>query len=151
MYWLIFFLIYEAMIRSEFFHHSAGPMKNMDEALNQINIWLKDWSICGYGYWMISSRESSDILGIGGVRRMKWNDRDILNLYYRFSPKAWGKGYATELARYVIGLARQHLSNLPIVARIRPYNIPSLKVAERSGLLRQPSLDNDEHIIYSAG
>ncbi|WP_194165675.1 GNAT family N-acetyltransferase [Oceanobacillus sp. CFH 90083] len=65
-----------------------------------------------------------------------------MNLYYRFLPEICGNGYATELARYSVCLARKHLSELPVISRVRPSNIPSLKVAEKIGLLRQPNLDN---------
>jgi RimJ/RimL family protein N-acetyltransferase len=40
---------------------------------------------------------------------------------------------------------------LPIVALVRPANIPSLRTAERAGLARQPGLDDAEHAVLALG
>ena len=74
----------------------------------------------------------------------------MLNLYYRFTPGAWGQGYATELARTAVTLARKYLPQWPVVARTRAKNIPSIRTAERAGLIRRPDLDT-EHIIFALG
>ncbi|WP_339184171.1 GNAT family N-acetyltransferase [Oceanobacillus sp. FSL W7-1293] len=132
-------------------YRPSGPMKNIEEALEKIELWNKDWITHGYGYWMISERKGSDVIGIGGVRNINWQGREVLNLYYRFSPKVWGRGYAAEVARYSVYLAREHLSELPIISRVRPSNIPSLRVAEKSGLVRHLSLDSAEHIVFTSG
>lgn len=79
----------------------------------------------------------------------------MLNLYYRLTPGVWGQGYATELARTAVILARTYLPQLPVVARIRPANIPSIRTAERAGLQRRPDLDTEnmdtEHSIFALG
>jgi RimJ/RimL family protein N-acetyltransferase len=94
--------------------------------------------------------QEKEIIGFGGIERQVWRERDVLNLYYRFTPGAWGRGYATELARTAVALARTHLSTWPVVARIRAKNIPSIRTAERAGLMRRPDLDT-EHIVFALG
>ncbi len=112
--------------------------------------WLSDWQDDGYGYWAVILPSVKEVIGFGGVSRMHWRDRDVLNLYYRFTPSAWGQGYATEMAQTAVSLARTHLPQLPIVARIRDINVPSKRVAERAGLQRRPDLDT-EHVIFALG
>lgn len=73
-----------------------------------------------------------------------------MNLYYRFTPSAWGQGYATELARTAVALAQTHFPHWPVIARTRAGNIASMRVAERAGLARRPDLDT-EHIVYALG
>jgi len=79
-----------------------------------------------------------------------WQDQDVLNLYYRFMPSAWGQGYATEMAQTAVHFAQTYLPQLPIIARIRDENVASKRVAERVGLLRRPDLDA-EHVIFALG
>ncbi len=74
----------------------------------------------------------------------------MLNLYYRFTPSAWGKGYATELARTAVALAREHLPQWPVIALTRVENTASIRTAERAGLLRRSDLDT-EHVVFALG
>lgn len=116
--------------------------------------WLQGWRENGYGYWAVLIAPDDAVVGFGGVRRFDWQGRDILNLYYRFTPSVWGRGYATETARAAVDLARRYLRRLPVVARIRPANVASARVAERAGLslhLLQPDVDTDGHLIFSLG
>ncbi len=90
------------------------------------------------------------ILGFGGVSRLVWRDRDVLNLYYRFTPTAWGQGYATELAQMAVTLARKYLPVWPIIACTRAKNMASIRTAERAGLVRRPDLDT-QHVVFALG
>lgn len=119
-----------------------------EEVLRQ---WLRQWADDGFGYWAVTLPEGGEVIGFGGVRRITWQDRDILNLYYRFTPGSWGHGYAAETARTAVVLARTHLPALPVVARVRAVNVPSVRTAERAGLMRRPEFDTDEHLIFALG
>lgn len=132
-------------------HNPAGPMKDLTEAEECISQWINDWSVHGIGYWCISTLNDPQIIGISGVRVMEWCGRQVLNLYYRYAPVAWGKGYATEVAKEAVKAANIHLPELPVVARIYPTNISSMRVAERVGLVRRPDLDAPQHIVYAIG
>ena len=130
-----------------------GPRNpDPDQATSEKDLqeWLSYWQDNGYGYWTVTLPSVKEVIGFGGVRHMNWRNRDVLNLYYRFTPSAWGQGYATEMAQTAVSLAQTHLPHLPIVARIRDENIPSKRVAERVGLLRHPDLDTD-HVVFALG
>jgi [ribosomal protein S5]-alanine N-acetyltransferase len=81
------------------------------------------------------------ILGFSGLKVVRFQDREILNLFYRLAPDAWGHGYATEAVTAVVTWAAEHLPHWPIMARIRPENLASQRVALRAGLTRAPDLD----------
>ncbi|NGQ94694.1 GNAT family N-acetyltransferase [Brevibacillus sp. SYP-B805] len=132
-------------------HNPAGPMKDLSEAQQRLSRWMEDWSVHGIGYWCISTRNDPQVIGVSGVRVMEWSGRQVLNLYYRYVPDAWGKGYATEAAKEAVKAANRHLPALPVVARTRPTNISSMRVAERAGLVRRPELDTAEHVVYAIG
>jgi RimJ/RimL family protein N-acetyltransferase len=59
----------------------------------------------------------------------------LLNLYYRYAPEAWGKGYASVAARRVLEWARNHRPERPAVVITRPVNKPSLAVARTLGFV----------------
>ncbi|ALX47525.1 GNAT family N-acetyltransferase [Lentibacillus amyloliquefaciens] len=113
-------------------YRPAGPMKDINEAEETLKEWRNNWEI--YGYWAVILPSSPEIIGFDGIRRENWKNRNILNLYYRFSPKAWGRGNAKEVAGTAVEMADVYLPNLPVVARIRSVNKPTIRVAERVGL-----------------
>jgi RimJ/RimL family protein N-acetyltransferase len=128
---------------------SVSPsLRDSEETLRQ---WMQQWEVEGFGYWAVTLLDAEDVIGFGGVRRMVWRDRDMANLYYRFTPRAWGHGYAPELARRAVALARAHLPQWPVVARVGGVNVASERTAERAGLLRRPDLDDAEYLIYALG
>lgn len=131
-------------------YRPAGPMKDLSEAEETLGGWRNHWRTYGYGYWTVVLPSTSEIIGFGGIRQEHWQGQNILNLYYRFSPKAWGRGYATELAGTADRMADVYLPDLPVVARVRPVNRPSIRVAERIGLRHCSELDSDEHIAFSS-
>jgi len=122
-------------------------MKDLDEAQERVVEWINDWTEDGIGYWSVIERLHEKIIGVSGVQVMEWSGRQILNLYYRYGPEAWGKGYATEVAKEALKAAQSHQPHLPVVARTRPTNMQAMSVAERIGLQRRPDLDT-EHVVY---
>ncbi len=131
-------------------YNPTGPDANLATSEESLQRWLLHWKEYGFGYWAVMLPRTEDILGFGGVMHLTWRNRDVLNMYYRFTPSAWGKGYATELARTAVTLAREHLPQWPVIARTRSENIASIRTAVRAGLLRRPDLDT-EHIVFALG
>lgn len=131
-------------------YNPHGPDPDLATSEESLRFWLQHWEVFGFGYWAVTFPQSENIIGFGGVEHRVWRERDVLNLYYRFTPGAWGHGYATELAQTAVTLARKHLPHWPVIARTRAGNIPSIRTAERAGLTRRPNLDT-EHIVFALG
>ena len=120
----------------------------MTEALRSC---LRAWDTAGVGYRAVTFlQEEAQVIGFGGGEYRVWREREVLNLYYRLTPGAWGQGYAAEVARAAVSLARTYLPQWPVVARTRAENIPSIRTAQRAGLIRRPDLDT-EHVIFAPG
>lgn len=133
-------------------HNSAGPDPDLATSEEVLQQWLHCWERDGYGYWTVTLADTGTIIGFGGVMRRAWRDRDVLNLYYRLTPSAWGQGYATELTRIAMELARAYLPHMPVIVRTGPANIASQRTAERAGLRRRPDLDiEDGDIVFALG
>lgn len=114
-------------------HNPAGAMVDPGTGAPVLDIWRRHWREEGFGYWVVRNPQDGQVLGFGGVRPVV-HDEDFVNLYYRFRPSAWGKGYATELGRAALALAAKAAPGVPVVALIRPRNEPSIHVAQRLGM-----------------
>jgi RimJ/RimL family protein N-acetyltransferase len=104
--------------------------------------WDEHWRRHGFGYWVVEARDRR-ILGFAGLKAVRFRETEALNLFYRLHPSAWGDGVATEAATAVVAWAGRHLPEWPIIARVRPDNVASQKVAQRAGLTRAEHLDDD--------
>jgi RimJ/RimL family protein N-acetyltransferase len=122
-------------------HNPSDALATRGEAEALFSRWDEHWRVHGYGYWVVRDRESPDVLGFCGLKNMRLHDRRVLNLFYRLAPSAWGQGIASEAATAAVDWARTHLPDEPIIARVRPDNVASARVALRAGLVRAEHLD----------
>ncbi|NUT35605.1 MAG: GNAT family N-acetyltransferase [Hamadaea sp.] len=131
-------------------HNPAGPQTDPAANEHQLAAWSWHWARFGFGYWTVRLAETGEVIGFGGVRPAMGDEKG-LNLAYRFRPTAWGHGYAQELARAALELARDMAPGEPVVALIVPGNAPSIKVAERLGLQLEGSVQRElgEYLRYT--
>lgn len=122
-------------------HNPADLVRNRDEAAALLDRWLDHWSRFGFGYWAVRRHEEPEVLGFCGLKFLPLRDRMTLNLFYRFTPEAWGTGFGTEAATAAVNWARANRPTFPVVARVRPDNIDSQRVAIKAGLTRTSALD----------
>lgn len=125
-------------------HNPADMLATRAGAEDLYRRWDRHWQDNGFGYWVIHPREAGDhhlSLGFCGLKLMRLDGRQVLNLFYRLDPAAWGNGVATEAATAVVGWATAYHPDLPVIARVRPDNVASATVATRTGLHRAPHLD----------
>ncbi|WP_375769223.1 GNAT family N-acetyltransferase [Archangium gephyra] len=132
----------------------SGPVRSLDAARELLALWLEDWARLGVGYWAVERLDApGTVVGFSGVRHKQLEGQTVLNLAYRFSPQWWGSGYATEVARVALTLARKHIPDVPVVALIDVDNVASLRVAERLGMRRDRVIDyvGAPSAVYLAG
>jgi ribosomal-protein-alanine N-acetyltransferase len=122
-------------------HNPSDRLTQRDGAVELYHRWNDQWQRCGYGYWVVRYHDSTVPLGFCGIKPMELNAMKTLNLFYRFAPSAWGQGLASEAATAVAAWAARHVPERPLVARVRPANIASQRVAIRVGLTRAEHLD----------
>ncbi|MFG1702414.1 GNAT family N-acetyltransferase [Nonomuraea sp. M3C6] len=112
-------------------YNPAGPTPDVESSRAMLDLWLADWAERGLGYWAARLVGESRVIGFGGLRRAVLDGDEVLNLYYRFRPSAWGHGYALELVEAALRVG-EGLG--PVVAVIRDINLPSRRVAEKAGM-----------------
>ena len=116
-------------------YNPSGP-DTQESAERKLRTWNEHWETHGFGYWAICLTEApAQAIGIGGIMHRDVGDRAGLNLYFRFAPQAWGKGYAGEMAQAALQLAFDTLGAAEVLAKVRPANLPSRKALERLGMV----------------
>jgi [ribosomal protein S5]-alanine N-acetyltransferase len=123
-------------------HNPSDMLATRAEAEDLYRRWDEHWQRHGFGYWVVRRHHSREPVGFCGIKLMRLHGREVLNLFYRLDPSAWGNGLATEAAAAVVGWAAAHVPDRPLVARVRPDNAASVRVAARVGLHRAEHLDS---------
>lgn len=90
-----------------------------------------DYDRNGYGRWSVIVKETDEFVGWCGL---KLNEKDLIDLGYRFFRKDWGKGYATESAAACLGYGFLALGMDEIIGRVAPENVASIRVLEKLGM-----------------
>ncbi|MFC4014457.1 GNAT family N-acetyltransferase [Nonomuraea purpurea] len=122
-------------------HNPSDSLAQLDEAEQLYQRWNNQWQSCGYGYWVVRRHDGAQQLGFCGIKPMELHGMKVLNLFYRFAVSAWGRGYASEAATAVTTWAAKSVPDLPLIARVRPANVASQRVAVHAGLSRAEHLD----------
>jgi RimJ/RimL family protein N-acetyltransferase len=110
----------------------AGP-PSAEQAAKMLAEWQLHWAHDGIGYWAVELPETGEVIGFGGLRHHDLDGERTLNLFYRFRPRHWGRGYAPEMARAAIDWARRVRPDRPVTIITDPGNAPSQRVAEKLG------------------
>jgi ribosomal-protein-alanine N-acetyltransferase len=120
-------------------HNPDDAISTRDAAVERWQSWDAHWERHGFGY--LTVLRGDEIVGFCGLKRMRLHGEPVLNLFYRLDPAGWGGGIATEAATAVVQWAAENRPGETLIARVRPDNVASAKVAERAGLRRNPGLD----------
>lgn len=85
------------------------------------------WLLRGYGPYAAVEKSSGAVVGtIGPWYPIEWPEPEIK---WSLSRRFWGKGYASEAARAVQAMAREHLPELALISLIDSRNEPSIRLA----------------------
>ncbi len=85
---------------------------------------------CGLSMWSVHELATGQMVGLCGF--FAHDGRDEIELGYVIKAPLWGRGYATEATQAAVASALR--AGRRVYATIRPWNIRSIRVAERSGL-----------------
>lgn len=133
-------------------YNPNGPMSR-EKAESTFARMLDHWEKYDFGGWAIVEKDNPEnIIGFGGLSYKLYGEEEKLNLGYRFAPEAWGKGYATEFSKKTIAFGFDEINKEEIFGVVRPDNIASVKVLEKSGMSLIGKLDDvpgqPESLIY---
>lgn len=116
------------------------PVKSREEIEEVIDYIRQQYKDRGIGRWAAIEKASGDFIGWSGLK-LNIGEKDMLNgkqhfydIGYRFIPRYWGKGYATESALVALdyGFKVKQYETITGIALID--NIGSNKVLRKIGL-----------------
>ena len=114
--------------------------ETLRRAIANIEAFQKMWDgTPGYGPWAVVERESGELCGHLGLRRLEEFDGRT-ELLYMLDNTVWGKGYASEGARAALDFGFGELGLSEIIGFVLPENKPSVRVLERAGMRCEPGL-----------
>ncbi|WP_040225608.1 GNAT family N-acetyltransferase [Bhargavaea cecembensis] len=128
-------------------HMGLAPFENTADALDEI-AWYRSINAEGTGIrWAITLKDSGKMIGsCGFLNREPKHFRAEIG--YELSHDYWGQGIAAEALRAVVQYGFSRLNLERIEALIEPANLPSIKLVERNGFLREGLL---RHYEYTQG
>lgn len=105
----------------------------------------------GYGLWGICLNETNELIGDCGLVTQKVDGRTEVEIGYHINKKYWSKGFGSEAAKACKKYGFYQLGLNKLISIIDPSNIPSIRVAEKIGFVKEKELFifNKYHYIYS--
>lgn len=109
----------------------GGETADRDQSWRHLAFLLGHWWLRGYGLFMVEEKASGCFVGrVGLLEPEGWPDTEVA---WTVARPFWGKGYAGEAARAVLGWAMGTLRRPPPISLIDPDNRQSARVAEKLG------------------
>ena len=87
----------------------------------------------GFGPWTVFRKHDNRIIGFGGLYDDPFDPGWGPEIGYHFDPATWGNGYASELTRFCLAVARDRLRLAEVKAFVHPDNAASRKVLDKAG------------------
>ncbi|HVK20573.1 MAG TPA: GNAT family N-acetyltransferase [Actinokineospora sp.] len=123
-------------------HEPEGP-RTPEQCHVQLANWVQRWAADGHCYWIIRTVDDG-LVGFGGLGLCELDGTPYLNLYFRFPPSAWGRGYAAEMITAALDLAAHRWPDLPVWIVTAAENDRALRIAEKFDFHPIPSPNPDD-------
>ena len=119
-------------------HWTHEPlMISLEEARDALESY-PDFDTVGYGRWGCILKESKQLIGFCGLKYL--SDLNEIDVGYRFLPKYWGRGLATEACGACVNFGFDVMQIDRIIGLVLPQNEASIRVLEKSGLVLEDEM-----------
>lgn len=125
--------------------------KSIEETEQWINRSQNLYETEKIGFFALEHKENRKFIGECGLIPQKIESCDEMELGYHINKSYWRMGYASEAAVACRDYAFKVLGLKSIISLVRPENIPSARVAEKTGMkeIKRLTLWNNLHAVYS--
>lgn len=101
----------------------------------------------GYGMWLVFSKETGELIGRAGLEHREYNGETELELGYVIGTKFQRQGYATEVCRQIIEIAKTMTDFPRINCLIEEDNTASIRLAEKLGFSHMEDMELDGELM----
>ena len=108
------------------------PVETIEEMEQGIQTRINDYEKYGYGRWATFLKNGRQFIGWAGLAYLP--EFNKIDLGYRFLPKYWGMGFATEASRAILTYGFDKLELKRIIVIAMKENIASIRVMEKVGM-----------------
>ena len=113
-------------------HIGDGKPITREETQKRIHRYLEHWREHGFGLWAVDLKAEAAFIGFCGLQMIpKTNEIEV---GFRFSPRYWGRGLATEATAATLEYGFERLEIDRIIGLAHPENVASQRVLEKIGL-----------------
>ena len=127
-------------------HTGESPLKSLTEVRELIaSRPLRDYVTYGYGRLACIEKATGELVGFCGLKYLE--DLRETDIGYRFLPRCWGVGHATESATAVIRHGTDVLGLKRIIGLVEPGNTGSIRVLEKLGLELESRVTLADHPV----
>ena len=104
----------------------------------------------GHGLWAMVLKSSGELVGDCGLTRQAVDGTEEIEIGYHVRRDLWGRGYAPEAARACREYGFGRLGADRLISLIRPENLASRRVAEKTGLSlwKEVVWRGSPHLVY---
>lgn len=125
--------------------HLGGP-RTPGQIAEKFERIARDWEAHGYSFMMVTLRESGRFIGTSGIGPIYADAlpeelRSAVQIGWTLAADHWGRGYALEAARGVMGFAFDRAGLDALYGQTSESNIPSWRLMEKLGMGRRADLD----------
>lgn len=129
---------------------TMGGVRSLEETDAYLATNLSHWDIHGFGVWLLREKGSGTLVGRGVLRAQAFDEQEETSVGYALFAAHWGKGYATETARALVGIGFSTLECASLVAVTLPHNVASQRVLAKTGFTYERDVTHADapHFLY---
>jgi RimJ/RimL family protein N-acetyltransferase len=113
-----------------------------EACLRWVEVTLANYARRGYGMFALELETDATVVGFCGI--VHPNDQPEAEIKYALRREHWGRGYATEAVRALLGHALSQLGLDRVVATTAPENTASHRVLLKAGMTEAPPRRNPD-------
>lgn len=124
-----------------------NPLTSKEQSLEIIEFINKQYADNGTGRLAVIEKERGNFIGWCGLKLFTQEmngHNNFLDIGYRFMPKYWNKGFATEAAKASVVNGFQVFKHNSIFGMADVNNLASIKVLEKCGLKKVSTFVHEE-------
>lgn len=127
----------------------TASLDSTDTAIDKHRAYIQNmYHFYELGLWGIYLKESGRLIGQCGIEPRHYEGEDTLEIGYLIDCNYQHSGYATEAVKAVISYSF-HCQGLDYIsALISPENIPSLKIAVKSGFVYEKNIERNGSVYH---